>query len=235
MMMFMAAALLYETWVAHCQSAAHKPVALFNWGTVLGSLRRHEAAEAAYRQALALKPDFAQARLNLAHQFEHLGRSEDALATWREVYEGAAQMDCIGADPLDLQLHALNNSARVLEVMKRLPEAEALMRRSLELQPQQPDVIQHYVHVRQKQCAWPGTQAGRCGHAQPVADGHLGLLAMMSVSDDPALQLLAAQRFAWDKVPKAPPVALHTTMPARRAASASATCRATCTCTPWAC
>jgi hypothetical protein len=32
-------------------------------------------------------------------------------------------------------------------------------------------------------------------------------LAMMSVSDDPALQLLAALRFAADKVPKAPPVA----------------------------
>ncbi len=194
-----AAALLYETWVAHCQSAAHKPVALFNWGTVLGSLRRHEAAEAAYRQALALKPDFAQARLNLAHQFEHLGRSEDALATWREVYEGAAQMDCIGADPLDLQLHALNNSARLLEQLKRYDESERLMVRSLQLRSTQGDVIQHYVHIRQKQCEWPVHQAFGAVSANQLLV-HTSLLAMLSHSDDPALQLLTAQRFVLEKV-----------------------------------
>ncbi|MBN8504594.1 MAG: acetylglucosamine transferase [Burkholderiales bacterium] len=196
-----AAAQLYETWLAQPQADGHKPVALFNWGTVLGSLRRHEAAEAAYRQALALKPNFAQARLNLAHQCEHLGRHDEALACWREVYEGVTTLDCVGADPQDLQLHAMNNSARLLEQLKRYDESEALMQRSLLLKPTQGDVIQHYVHIRQKQCEWPVHQPlGAVTPNQLLV--HTSLLAMLSHSDDPALQLLTAQRFVFEKVDK---------------------------------
>lgn len=195
-----AAALLYETWLAHTSAAAHKPVAAFNWGTLLGTLLRHEAAEAAYRQALAAKPDFAQARLNLAHQHEHLGRVEDALATWREVYEHIASLDCVGADPQELQLHALKNSARLLETQRRYAESEALMVRSLLLKPDQADVIQHYVHIRQKQCEWPVHQpVGAVSEHQLLVN--TSLLAMLSHSDDPALQLLASQRFVHEKVP----------------------------------
>ena len=40
-------------------------------------------------------------------------------------------------------------------------------------------------------------------------------MAMMSLSDDPALQLLSAQRFAHERVPKAQAVPLHSTMPPR--------------------
>jgi len=29
------------------------------------------------------------------------------------------------------------------------------MRTSLQLKPAQSDVLQHYVHLRQKKCAWP--------------------------------------------------------------------------------
>jgi predicted O-linked N-acetylglucosamine transferase (SPINDLY family) len=39
---------------------------------------------------------------------------------------------------------------------------------------------------------------------------------MMGLSDDPALQLLAAQRFVHEKVPKPPAVPLHTQMPPRQ-------------------
>jgi predicted O-linked N-acetylglucosamine transferase (SPINDLY family) len=40
-------------------------------------------------------------------------------------------------------------------------------------------------------------------------------LAMMSVSDDPAVQLLAAQRFVFERVPKPPAVPMHTSVPKR--------------------
>ncbi len=202
-----AAAGLYELWLGGAGDAQrpHRPLAAFNWGTLLGSLRRHEAAETAYRDALAAKPDFAQARLNLAHQYEHMGRPEEALALWREVFDGIAGLDCVGADPQDLQLHALNNSARLLEQQRRYDEAEALMVRSLQLKPGQGDVIQHYVHIRQKQCEWPvhqpitGPQGSVSAHQLLV---NTSLLAMLSHSDDPALQLLTAQRFVHEKVQK---------------------------------
>ena len=56
-------------------------------------------------------------------------------------------------------------------------------------------MIQHCVHLRQKQCAWPVYQT--VGEVRPklLLTG-TSLLAMMSASDDPALQLIAATRFA---------------------------------------
>ncbi|WP_425257959.1 tetratricopeptide repeat protein [Rubrivivax sp. RP6-9] len=200
-----AAADLYGRWIAASASPV-RHVACFNWGTLLSALGRDPEAEAAYLQALQVQPRFAPARLNLGHLHERRKEVDAALAQWAQAFDDA--------DTLDHRLHALNNSARLLEAQRRFPEAEAQMRRSLELKPDQFDVIQHHVHVRQKQCAWP--------LYAPVGDVTpnqllLGTspLAMMNVSDDPALQLLAAQRFAYERVPRAAAVPLHTQGPAR--------------------
>ena len=202
---------LYETWIAHTQ-APLKQVACFNQGTLLSSLGRDADARRAYDLALTLAPNFAPALLNLGHLLERQGDAEGALKQWALVIE---HTDPPTAANIDLRLHAMNNSGRLLETQKRLPEAEALMRRSLELRPAQSDVIQHYVHVRQKQCAWP--------LYQPVGEVTLNqllmgtsALAMMSVTDDPAVQLLAATRFVAERVPKPAAVPLHTLRPPRR-------------------
>ncbi|MBB5206474.1 putative O-linked N-acetylglucosamine transferase (SPINDLY family) [Inhella inkyongensis] len=197
-----AAAALYQAWLGFAGHAPlHRAVAGFNWGTVLGALRRPEQALQAYEQALALKPDFAQALLNQAHQYEHLGRSDEALATWARVYDGIEHLDSIGGEALDLQLHALNNSARLLEQLRRYDESETLMARSLMLKATQGDVIQHYVHIRQKQCEWPVYKpVGAVTENQLLT--YTSLLAMLSASDDPALQLLTSQRFVFEKVSK---------------------------------
>ena len=201
------AAALYEAWLAGSDSPL-RHVAGFNWGALLSQLGRNTEAEAAYTRALDAQPGFAPALLNLGHLCERRGDIEAAFAHWRAVYEAAPP------PALDHRLHALNNAARLLEVQRRYPEAEALMRRSLELKAAQNDVIQHYVHIRQKQCAWP--------HYQPVGEVTpnqllmgTSLLATMGLSDDPALQLLSSVRFVHEKVPKPPPVALHTQMPPR--------------------
>jgi predicted O-linked N-acetylglucosamine transferase (SPINDLY family) len=205
------AAALYQTWIDHSESPL-RHVACFNWGTMLTAAGQHEAAEAAYQRALALDSTLAPARLNLGHMLERRGDTTGALATWRAVFDGQSNDQPLPT--VDLQLHALNNSARLLEMLRRYPEAEALMARSLSLKAAQPDVVQHYVHIRQKQCAWP--------HDLPVGDVSpnqflmgTSLLAMMGLSDDPALQLLAAQRFVNEKVPKAPAEPLHKSGPAR--------------------
>lgn len=203
-----AAAALYQQWAA----LAHSPlrhVARFNEGAAWSAAGQDAQAEAAYRQALALAPGFAPPLLNLGHLHERRGEHDTALARWREVLEGQP-----AALP-EHRLHALNNSARLLETLRRYPEAEALMRASLELKATQPDVIQHYVHIRQKQCAWPHDLA--VGEVTP-SQFLLGtsLLAMMGLSDDPALQLLSAQRFVHEKVPRPPAgPALHLQAPPR--------------------
>ena len=198
------AAALYEAWIDHNESPL-RHVACFNWGTVLSSSGKPERAEQAYGRALSFSPGFAPASLNLGHLLERRGDTEAALAIWRSVFDAAA------LPSLEHRLHALNNSARLLEQLRRYPEAEALMRASLQLKAAQGDVIQHYVHIRQKQCAWPHDLA--VGEVTPnqFLTG-TSLLAMMGLSDDPALQLMSAQRFVNEKVPKPPAVPLFERM-----------------------
>ena len=200
-----AAVVLYQQWVQDGpQGMRH--VAFFNLGTLLGALQRTAEAEAAYRSAVALQPDFPHARLNLGHLLERGGQHEAALTEWRAV---------IGANPAtDLKVHAWNNMGRLLEQLRRYPEAEAALKDSLLLDPTQSSVIQHYVHLRQKQCAWPVYQPVGNAGANRLLQG-TSLLAMMGLSDDPALQLLSAVRFANDRVPKGAVVPLHSTMPPR--------------------
>ncbi|WP_343630554.1 tetratricopeptide repeat protein [Roseateles sp.] len=197
-----AAAHLYETWLTReDHPAAARLVALYNWGTVLGNIQQHARAEQVYLQALAISPSFAQARLNLGHQLEHLGRVDEALAAWAQVHDAEGSIEALGADPTGLRTHAFNNAARLLEVQRRYEESEALMVRSLTLNPEQTDVMQHYVHIRQKQCKWPVYQPfGEVTHNKLLIA--TSLLATLSATDDPALQMGAAQRFVHEKVTK---------------------------------
>jgi predicted O-linked N-acetylglucosamine transferase (SPINDLY family) len=164
-------------------------------------LSRHADAERAYRRALALSGDFLQARLNLGHQLEHLGRADEAIAEWQTV------RDAKGA-ALELRLHALNNLARLHEQERRYDDAEVCLRASLELKAAQGDVIQHYVHLRQKKCAWPVYEPVGAVTQNQLLVG-TSALAMLGASDDPALQLLAAQSFVYERVPKPPPTPFH--------------------------
>jgi len=205
-----ASAALYEQWIAHTESPL-RHVACFNWGTVLAAMSRHAEAEAAYRRALAFKPDFLQACLNLGHQLEHLKRHDEALEQWARVI---ALANGKTPDSKELLLHAINNSARMLETLRRFDEAERFMIQSLEFEPAQSDVIQHYVHLRQKMCAWPlYKEVGKVTHNQLLMG--TSALAMLSATDDPALHLLAAQRFAYERIAKPPATALHSIGPRR--------------------
>ncbi len=205
-----ASAALYENWVAGTDSP-HRHIACFNWGTVLGALRRAPQAEAAYRRALEFKSDFLQARVNLGHQLEQQGRQEEALAEWQRAIDETAAAPLA---QLEIRLHALNNRARLLEVMRRYDEAEHTLGESLKLKPGQSDVIQHYVHLRQKQCEWPlYVPLGEVTLNQLVVG--TSPLAMLGATDDPALQLMAAQRFVHHRVPKPPETPLHEGRPPR--------------------
>jgi predicted O-linked N-acetylglucosamine transferase (SPINDLY family) len=201
---------LYAEWIAG-DSSPLRCVAMFNRGSVLGQLGRQTEAAECYSRALRIRPDFAPAWLNMGHHREREGRAEDALTCWKEVYDGVASGP---STTLEHRLHGLNQAARLLEQLKRLSQAEGLLRRSLELQPAQLDVIQHYVSVRQKQCQWPAqTPPGAVNPNQML----LGTSAMstMALHDDPALQLLAAMRFVHERVPKAAAVPMHSLMPPR--------------------
>jgi predicted O-linked N-acetylglucosamine transferase (SPINDLY family) len=77
--------------------------------------------------------------------------------------------------------------------MNKLEEAEREMRRSLLIDPKQPDVTQHWVHVRQKMCLWPILTNEIPG--LPIEDliRHAGPLGTLAMSDDINVQREAAR------------------------------------------
>jgi predicted O-linked N-acetylglucosamine transferase (SPINDLY family) len=186
---------LYQTWLANHQTAAN-PIIQFNLGVMLSQQNQPAAAEAAYRAAIMLKPDFAQAWFNLGAIIERLGRKENALVIWQ----------CMLDHPLatpelnrDLYLLVVNGMGRLLEEMREFERAEAKLLASLQCDPAQPKVIQHWVHLRQKQCKWPvypQLDAPSSGELLKFTSP----LAMLSASDDPGLQLATSVRFVHERV-----------------------------------
>jgi predicted O-linked N-acetylglucosamine transferase (SPINDLY family) len=183
------AAGLYQTWLAHTPSPLAY-AAWFNLAVVLGGLADNEGAVDAYLRAIALHPRFVEARLNLGTLYENLGRPDHALAMWNSIL---ADVPDLAATPA-LHVQTLNNLGRLYEIRKRLPEALAMLTRSLELDPDQPKAITHWVHLRQKLCVWPVYEAF-AGVTIDKLRSHTSALATLGSSQDPAAQLAASRVF----------------------------------------
>ena len=142
---------LYQRWLGLTQSPV-RYVAWFNLGVELSNQADPAGAERAYLQALALKPDLIEAQFNLGNCLEAQGRPAEAIAAWRTAL---AQLDAQPVMQISLVVMVLNGLGRLLEIQKQFHDATAYLERSLAIQPGQPDVLQHWVHLRQKQCQWP--------------------------------------------------------------------------------
>jgi predicted O-linked N-acetylglucosamine transferase (SPINDLY family) len=169
---------LYRSWIAaRGGGAEHLYAAWFNLGVELGCAGDTAGAVLAYRSALAIRPDFSLAAVNLGLQMERAGDTRAALAAWT----GALQTD-------DARTALINHQARLLETSGRLEEAEARLRASLLTTPMQPDVIQHWIHIRQKLCAWPVITDAVPGLDAAGLQTHCGPLAALALFDSVARQ-----------------------------------------------
>lgn len=189
------AAVLYQTWVNKTPSP-YLHAAYFNMGAVLGNAGDFAGAEEAYRAAIKLAPNFWQPRLNLGSLLERAGKPEQAIAEWRWVEQNAS-LSLPENRPLVLM--AVNNLGRILEIQKQFYEALYFLTKSLHIEPDQDEVLHHWVYLRQKQCAWP-IYAKVPRVSQAAMERATSALAMISISDDPAAQLAAAQRYVVKKV-----------------------------------
>jgi predicted O-linked N-acetylglucosamine transferase (SPINDLY family) len=194
------AAVLYQTWLKR-NTTAYNHVAWFNLGATLFRLGDFQGAADAYTEAIELSPSFIQPRFNLGMTYEHLGKVDNAINEWRWIDDNIL--------PNQLENHsmlllALNNLGRVLEIRKQYNAALGYMTKSLTLEANQPDVLHHLVFLRAKHCAWP-VYTPFAGVSLELLRQSTSALAMISLSDDPESQLIAAQNYVKNKlVPNVP-------------------------------
>jgi len=185
-----AACNLYALWINH-SSEIDKHFALFNYAGMLQNLNRMEEALVAYETCIALSPAFAHSYINKGLLHERQGDDNKALHTWLRLIN---RRFLDNPPTIEFMTIALNHIGRLQETLKNYAQAEVSLEESLVLNPNQPGVIQHWVHIRQKAARWPiykklptVTMAEMRRFTSP--------LAMLAQTDDPSEQLLCAQTF----------------------------------------
>jgi predicted O-linked N-acetylglucosamine transferase (SPINDLY family) len=174
---------LYQLWISgQPPGAAHLFAAWFNLGVAFSQIGDKKHAITAYQAALALRPDLHSAAINLGLALESLGQNEAALQAWHQALQ-----------PDDARTTLLNHRARLFEQLNRLDVAEQEMRRSLLINSNQPDVIQHWVHIRQKMCEWPVLTEVIPGLRTNDLLRHVGPLSALALCDDIDIQREAAK------------------------------------------
>ena len=181
---------LYEIWLGLHGNEVQACAAWFNLGVARMRAGNPAGAAAAYREALRLKPDMVEAEINLGTALEASGQTELALGAWRAALPPPAMRQV---------LH--NQLGRVLESQGRLGPAAEELRASLLIEPHQPDVQQHLVHIRQRMAAWPPAQLDVPGLSDAEAAANCGPLAALALFDDPLLQAATGQDWIRRKAP----------------------------------
>ncbi len=185
---------VYKAWIGlHGGDIALLPMAWMNLGVELGLNGDRAGAQICYRNALLIRPDFYHAATNLGLMQEADGEVSAALATWN----GALQSD-------EARIALLNQRGRLLEQSGQLEAAERVLFASLCTTALQPDVIQHWVHLRQRLCLWPVLGDGVPGLDPAEIACHVGPLAALALFDDVNAQRRAAGTWIARKLPKAP-------------------------------
>ena len=185
---------LYRTWIALQGTGARQlHAAWFNLGAEWNHAGDLDNAIAAYRTALALKPGFAPAAINLGLLLERRGDPAAALSTWQEALQ-----------PDDARVALTNQKARLLEQLGQLPDAEAALRVSLTIQRDQPDAIQHWLHIRQRMCSWPVLTDAIPGLSPRDLMASCGPLAALALTDRVEEQARVAGAWIQRKIPPAP-------------------------------
>jgi predicted O-linked N-acetylglucosamine transferase (SPINDLY family) len=158
---------------------------------MLQNLQRPQEALEAYAACIAMKEDFPQAYINRGLLFEKLRQDAQALQTWLSLVS-RRYMDKPPSD--EFLTMALNHMGRLQEKLRNYAQAEQALEESLSINPAQPGVIQHWVHIRQKACQWP-IYKSLPGVSLAEMKRYTSPLAMLALTEAPAEQLLNSQSF----------------------------------------
>jgi predicted O-linked N-acetylglucosamine transferase (SPINDLY family) len=195
-------AVIYQSWLARNDTPMNH-VVYFNLGAALFKTDDLEGAKSAYLQAMERAPAFVHPHFNLGSIYERLNRPEMAISEWLWVVSNAAVND-EGVRPI--RLLALNNLGRLYEDRKQYAEALFYLTKSLDVDPNQVDVLHHWVFLRERLCEWPIYSPVKGASAELMRQS-TSALAMLSISDDPQAQLDAAENYVKSHIKDVPALA----------------------------
>jgi predicted O-linked N-acetylglucosamine transferase (SPINDLY family) len=182
---------VYKTWIAFNSDHALLHAAYFNYAVLLSEGNDLTGAMNALREAIRLKPNFYPPYINLGGIYERVGHVQGAVTEWLSL---VGQFSAVNGESVNYKTMALKQIARVLEGANSDAAAEDALRQSLEINAEQPDVIQHYTHLRQRQCKWPViSEFGQLTKRQLVSG--ISPLSIACHSDDPLFQLAKAYQY----------------------------------------
>lgn len=190
---------LYRNWVARNPAHPLLHAAYFNYGVALNKSGDRYGAMNALRAALSLKPDFMPSHINLGRLLEDDGQFDAAVTQWLTL---VSQTGLIDGSSVKHKLVALQQIGRVLETFQQDEPAEDALRQSLEINENQPEVAQHWIALRQRQCKWPAVTPSEHVSLKALFT-HISPLSLAVHSDDPMFQL--ARAFKYSKELTGPP------------------------------
>ena len=196
------AAELYKNWIALNDAHPGLHAIMFNYAVTLADAGDLPGAAFALRATIARAPGFAPAQINLGGILERLGQRDLAVAAWSDLAKAPAAFT---GEVLAYKVLALKQMGRVLEAANVDSAAEQALRQSLELNPEQPDAIQHLLALRQRQCAWPVLAGTERLPVKRLVAG-VSPLSAACLTDDPVFNLANAAQYCrnWIGLPALP-------------------------------
>jgi predicted O-linked N-acetylglucosamine transferase (SPINDLY family) len=188
---------LYQVWISFNKEHPLLFIAHFNCSTLLQQLGDEQGGEEALKAALAMKPDFAPACINLGSSYERRGMAKEAVEQWRD---GLERMASVTPDAVNYKITLMKQISRVLADNQSLAAAETMLTQCLELAPEARDVTEQYVAARLSQCKWPmASEDGKFTRRSLVSKLHP--LSVCAYTDDPLFQLAASDKYVRTMAP----------------------------------
>ena len=182
---------LYGSWIEANPDDPLLHAVLFNYAVTLSDDGDLERARDCLERAIARAPDFMPAHINLGRILERRGEIGAAVTQWSQV---VARLAAVDGNAITHKTTALNQIARTLEAAGRDEAAEEMLRQSLDIDPHQREVAQHFTALRQRTCEWPVITPTERVSRRTLMYG-LSPLSAAAFSDDPLFQLALAAHY----------------------------------------
>lgn len=179
---------LYKAWIAFNPDHPLLYAAYYNYGMALADASDMPAAVNALRASIRLKPDFYPPYINLGNILERLGKRDRAVLEWMGLVN---MFPSVTGESIKYKTLGLKQIGRVLEAAQSDAAAEDVLRQSLEIDSNQPDVVQHWISLRMRQCKWPILPDSSPVETKKLT-GSISPLSLACLADDPIFQLATA-------------------------------------------